>query len=319
MKTIVAAIVLTPALTWAADEYKECFDIKDAKDRVSCYDKALGNPKFDENVPAENQPKPKPDVQFYVNDEGKVDTFAGVKMGSKAATLSADHTDGQSYASAKIGVIAIFRPISDAGWQPFAGAAWVRDAASKNPKDVRDLSLGIVGAIGAQRSVGVIATPRILRRTDIFGHTSSSIVQLHGNILVNDWLTEPEAKGKNLYSLIPQVGLQLENRASSKVDNGGWRGSYVGLLFDAKLNSISPQLGASVQYQFYRDFKVPTGNARRSDGYANFQISYDFTNPDDKSIHFRPSIVLSRQVGVDPISGVNQTNTTKLSLGLKVD
>lgn len=313
MRKLFVGLYFVPLFALGEDVGVKCVSIEDPDQRHKCFDDAYQV----EAKPAKKQPEARKEIEFLLNDEGKVDSFGAIKMGSKAATFSADHTDGQSYASVKMGVVGVFRA-THSGWQPFLGASWIRDAASKSPKDIRDVSVGALNSLWEPDGISwtILAAPRLIRRTDIFGHTSSTIVQLHGNIINPDWIGS-ESDPSKPYSFIPQVGLQLENKASSKVDNGGWRGMYAGLLFGTKLSKDYP-LSASIQYQYYRDVQVPDGNSMRSDGYAKFQLSYEL-GKDDKSAHFHPSIILSREVGIDPLTGVNQTNTTKLSLGIKVD
>ena len=116
---------------------------------------------------------------------------------------------------------------------------------------------------------------------------------------------------------MPLFGFLAENRTGGGSDEGGWRSAYAGLEAAAELNRFVPRLAVSLEYQRFIDTSVPAGNDKRRANHTTVSLTYALTNPDDKSIAFRPYISLSREVGTDVLGGAGSTNKTLLGFGLK--
>jgi hypothetical protein len=200
-----------------------------------------------------------------------------------------------------------------------SSAAWTRDSPPKNPKDIRDFSIGLNGSLWNIKEPRwtIDLTPRLIRRINIVEHSQSNIAQLHGDVIILPIASAVKSLD-NTYQFIPQFGVLNENRINSKNDAGVWRGGYTGFQSTVFLNGIRPRLSLKIQYQYFWDFAAPSGNVRRSDGYGKIALSYDLVDPDDKSLQVYPSISLAREVGINPVSGINQVNTTKLIIGFKI-
>ncbi|PLY57866.1 hypothetical protein HBH1_03896 [Herbaspirillum sp. BH-1] len=323
-RLLLLGILGVPPCAFAEPDIDKCLASSDDKAKQKeCIFREFDYKPQAQKIPAEDKKppaaaEPAPLFSFSLNDDATISNSGDATLGTKAGTITATQTDGAAYGAVKLGAVLMANIEGAETWQPFAAAAWTRDSPAKNPKDVRDFSIGLNGALWnmAGRSWTIDLTPRLIRRIDIVGHSRSNILQLHGDIIST--YAGTVKNGDNSYSLIPQFGVLNENRINEKSDSGVWRGGYVGFLSTALLNGILPRLSFKAQYQYFRDFTAPAGNSRRSDGYGKVSLNYDFVDPDNKALNVYPSVGLAREVGIDPVLGVNQVNTTKLTIGFKI-
>lgn len=312
----VSSVVLSAELTPA----EECLQIGDTERRLQCYDKRLGYQASETDAPSKVQPQPKPAIRFILREKGDLNNFAGADMVDKPGQLNLKSENGTDSSSAKFGVIGAFRPVNDLGWQPFVSAAWNRDTSGTSPKDIRDFSLGITGPLWDPLDPGwtLFPTLRATRRYDQFGSAESNRFGLHVNFVKLSWVNSVPGAQTNSYAFVPHIGM-VDNYPPSNGANGGlWRGAYAGFNLAADLNRIAPRLSANLGYEYFVDAAVPDGRRIRQEPYTTLGFSYALTDPEDKSIVFRPAISLAREIGMDVLGGSASTvNRTTLGITLK--
>ena len=309
-----------------------CFALVERDARLECYDTVLQRPEpanpeppkpaasaVDIRPVVETIPPRKPDVQLVLRQGGDFTNFEGADLVDKPALFNVQRSDGTDSTIAKAALTAVYRPINDLGWQPFGSAIWNRDTSGAKPKDVRSIGLGIVGPLWDAASYGwtLLPTLRLTRRDDRFGDSDSNLLSIQVNVIKLSWVTSIADAAQNSYSFIPQVGFLAENRTGGATDRGSWRSTYGGFEAAAALNRYLPRLGATLTYQRFIDTTTPAGNTKRRANYTAAALTYALTDPDDKSIIFRPFLTLSREVGTDVLGGTGPTNKTIFGLGLK--
>ena len=89
---------------------QNCLDIPDKDKRLDCYDKALNYKP--PPVPPE-VPKPLPWINVIAREKAEFSNFAGADLGSKAAQLGLQRTNGKDSSTVRLGVIASLRPINE--------------------------------------------------------------------------------------------------------------------------------------------------------------------------------------------------------------
>ncbi|ATE70778.1 hypothetical protein CNO08_05010 [Lysobacter capsici] len=256
---------------------------------------------------------------WKVRNDGRYDGYFGEGLGSKNAELAFQRSDGKDYVLANIAVQAIFRAINDSGFQPFASARWKRIDTKDKQSDIRDLSLGMDMPLGDPRKLGLYLTPLYIHRTDIYGDTDSRLFTAHGNIVKASWVKLGGDATRNNFSFIPYFGLIHERRKSEEGKWGEWNSGYIGFEWSAQWNRVTPRLQSTVKYQYFTDFSKPGGAHDRDSDYGVASISYEFTDPEDETITVRPSIFLTREVGLNPVLGADRINETTFGFGLKVN
>ena len=293
-----------------------CLEVHDEAKRLTCLDEVLGYKPPERK--AEDQPKPKPWVAVTVRQSADFTNFAGADLVDKPGQLNLQRSDGEDSSVVKLAAIAVFRPVNDLGWQPFGAVAWNRDTSGSKPKDLRDLSVGIVGPLWDAADSGwtLFPTLRATHRVDRFGTSDANSLGLHVNVVNLSWVTViPDAK-TNTFSFVPQFGYVAEKRNGGGADEGNWRSGYVGFEASVQLNRVLPRLSTSVGFRRFGDQSVPDGSVKRRVNHTIFSLTYALTDPEDTSALLRPSILLSREVGTDVLGG-DATNKTVLGLGIK--
>lgn len=318
-----AAALLAAAFVWTTGraavlpESTPCLQLHDAVKRLACLDDALGYVRPVQT--ADEQPSPKPWVAITVRQSADFTNFAGVDMVDKPGQLSLQRSDGKDSSTVRIAAIAAFRPLNDLGWQPFGAVAWNRDTSGSKPKDLRDLSVGVVGPLWDAASSGwtLFPTLRATHRVDRFGTLDANALSLHVNVVKLSWVSSIPSARTNSFSFVPQFGFLAEKRNGGGADEGNWRSGYVGFEASAMLDRVLPRLSTSLGVQRFGDQSVPDGSVKRRVNHTTLSLTYALTDPEDKSVLLRPFISLSREVGTDVLGGGDPVNKTVLALGIK--
>lgn len=319
MKRLFFFALLVPLAAADVLAQQDCLSIHDRDKRLKCYDQSLRYEAPEK--PAAEQPQPVPGVKITIRDKADFNNFAGAELGSKPGQFNLQHIDGKDSSTVRLGAIAAFRAINDLGWQPFAALAWNRDTAAKTPKDNCDIALGITGPLWDAYDYGwtLFPTLRAIRRVDTAGSGDATIFDANINIVKLSWVNSVPGADRNSYQFVPHVGLLHERRLTTGVTHGNWQSVYGGLTFSSQLNGFVPRLSSVVTYQRFSDQSVPGRNSSRHDEYAGVTFEYALTDPADKSIRFRPSLTLTREVGTDIKSGGAAVNKTTFGIGLRLN
>jgi hypothetical protein len=315
MNYFVSFAILWIVTTSTAHAQQACLSLADNDERLACYDKenhfVMPGPSV--------TPAPLPTIRFQVRNDGRFDNWASADIGSDPAELVVEHRNGESFVQANIALLAAFPDIGDSGWQPFASFTWQRAADADERKDQRDSSLGIVGTLGNpfDGGWGVLLTPRYIHRKDLFGETNADLATVHATFVRQKWASPQAGNNEvNQFTFFPFLGLIYEDRS---VDDGHWASAYGGFEFNGQWNRLTPRLQTTLAYQYFTDSAAPHGSDKRHEDYVLASISYEFTDPDDDTAKVRPSVFLTREVGLNPLRGEDRYNETRFGLGLSVD
>lgn len=312
---IVVGIVVWSSVAIAEDQKgatAECFSIGDDTQRLACYDKKLEREKPD--APGKKIDAI-PSISFRILQKGDYDNFAKADVTAKPATFDLQHKDGQDSTRIQLGVLAVGSAFNDAGWQAFGSLAWNRDTTgdTTKKKDLRDAGVGVTGTLLQSNNLewSLYSTARYRHRQDMYGTKDGNAVGLHGSIVKLGW-----ADGNPLI-FIPYFGLLLDKRNGGSTTDGQWNSAYIGATLTVPLNNWIRGLSISGAFERFHDYSTPNGQSKRSASSASPAVTYEFSNPDDKTVKWRPSVSLSRQTGEDVRAGSGQENKTMFSFGLK--
>lgn len=304
-----SGVAIAGEQTGATDE---CLLIVDDAKRLACYDKALKRVKPEapgtkvDAIPA---------IRYRVLQKGDYDNFAKADVTAKPATLDLQRKGGQDGSRVQLGLVAVGSAFNDAGWQAFGSLAWNRDATGEvaKRKDLRDAGIGVTGTLLQTDDLewSLFSTVRYRHRQDLYGTKDGNAVGLHGNFVKLGWVD-----GKP-FIFVPYAGLLLDKRNGGGATNGQWNSAYAGATLTVPLNNWVRGLSLSGSFERFHDFSTPNGQAKRSASWASPALSYEFTDPEDKTVKWRPSLGLSRQTGEDVRAGGGRENKTVLSFGLK--
>lgn len=316
MKTAIAVgIVFWSSIAVAGDvkdATDECLSIADNEKRLACYDKAMKREKPEAPV---TKIDAVPAIRFRVLQKGDYDNFAKADVAAKPATFDFQRKDGQDGSRVQLGVIAVGSAFNDAGWQPFGSLAWNRDATGDvtKRKDLRDAGIGVTGTLLQSNDLewSLHSTVRYRHRQDLYGTKDGNAIGIHGNVVKLGWA---DAKP---FIFVPYVGILLDKRNGGGTTDGHWNSAYIGTTLTAPLSNWIRGLSISGTFERFHDYSTPNGQLKRSTSSASPSITYEFTDPEDKTVKLRPSISLSRQIGEDVRAGGSQENKTMLSFGLK--
>lgn len=294
----------------------ECFSILDDAKRVACYDQALKRPKPEEaGATVGTTVPPIPAISFRVLQKGDYDNFAKADVTAKPATFDIQHKDGQDSSRIKLGLIAVGAAFNDAGWQAFGSLALDRDATGdiKKRKDLRDIGLGVTGTLLQSNDLewSLFTTVRYRHRQDLYGSLDGDAVGFNANIVKLGWVS-----GKPVI-FVPYAGLLLDRRNGGGTTNRQWNSAYMGATIKIPLGNWITGLSVSGTFEHFQDYSVSNEQIKRSASSGSPEISYEFTDPEDKATKWRPSVSLSRQIGEDVRAGGSRENKTMFSFGLK--
>ncbi len=290
------------------DEIQEkCFPIKDAVTRADCYDQLLKRP------PGPDKKLPIPsDVKIKVLQKATWNNFRNNDLVDKPSTIDFQRKNGVDGTRVQFGTVA-YRPIDDLGqWVGFASAAWNRDATDPSKKkDIRDTGLGFASFLPIlDYEFGVQGVFQFVHRHDINNQLDGNRWNAHFNLEVNNWVQQDP------FIFIPYFAY-LHDKRMIKDFYGNWRSIYYGFSFGVPIHAISKHLTIVAEARRFNDVSVPSAFERRHLNFGSLAIVYEFTDPEDKSISFRPSISISRTTGTDVLSGWDKENKTVASLGVK--
>lgn len=293
----------------AADE---CLSVGDDAKRLACYDKALKREKPE--APG-TKVDAVPRISFRVLQKGDYDNFAKADVTAKPATFDLQRKDGQDGSRVQLGVIAVGSAFNDAGWQAFGSLAWNRDTTGDvtKRKDLRDAGVGVTGTLLQTDDLewSFYSTARYRHRQDLYGTKDGNAVGLHGSVVKLGWVD-----GRPLI-FVPYVGLLLDKTNGGGATDGQWNSAYIGATLAVPLKNWIRGLSISGTFERFHDYSTPNGQSRRSASAASPSITYEFTDPDDKTVKWRPSVSLSRQTGEDVRASGIPENKTVFSFGLK--
>jgi len=311
----VAGLVFWSSVAIAGDQKvatDACLSITDDAKRLACYDNALMREKPE--APG-TKVDAIPTVRFRVLQRGDYDNFAKADVTAKPGTFDFQRKDGQDGSRVQLGVIAVGSALNDAGWQPFGSFAWNRDTTgdATKRKDLRDAGIGVTGTLLQSDDFewSLHSTMRIRHRQDLYGAKDGNAFGIHGNVVKLGWV---DAKP---VIFVPYIGILLDTRNGGGATNGNWNSAYVGTTLTVPLSNWTRGLSISGMFERFHDYSVPNGQLKRSASSVSPSVSYEFTDPENKMVKWRPSISLSRQIGEDVRAGGNQENKTVLSFGLK--
>ncbi|RUR67521.1 hypothetical protein EJP67_10690 [Variovorax guangxiensis] len=321
MKTAAIAIGMLAPLTACAAEgtTDECLKIHDSVRRLDCLDKVLQY-KAPPPPPSPTSRPVLPFVRVHVRESGDFSNYGESTLGDDPALISAQRSGGNNATIAKVAAIASFRPVNDLGWQPFASTAWNRDTSGSTRKDTRSLGIGVMGPLWDPFEQGgwtLLPVLRATRRYDLYGTNDANTVSAHISVISLKWVNCVPSGPNTCFSFIPHFGFISENRTSAGITRGSWRSAYAGFKATAQLNGVLPRLSSTLNYQRFADSTAPFNNVKRHAGYTRLSLDYALTDPADKSIAFRPSIFIRREVGSDILNGGDRVNKTVLGLGIQ--
>lgn len=203
---------------------------------------------------------------------------------------------------AKVAVFAVWPTPRGFLLQPFAGAAWQRDATKTPKKDFRELTAGMLGPIWqtpdgpGNEATTLFTTFQLTHRNDRYGSTSGDQLRAH-----LDWSYGPLSSGKLLggLAILPQVAALARHRSGGGPEDGYWGSLYAGVAMSKPLDLGAHHLKISWLARKLFDVDVPGSNTRRRDKYSNLTLEYFVTDPNDKASKWQTSFFVSRETGVD--------------------
>ncbi len=340
-------LVLALALLSANDvDASQCREISVPLHRLACYEQWDRNRQKNTSVPAvlpEGAPEVEDDeivttpvrdtyVRFVVRNDASPFPNPRAEFGPKGASVVYERDKGEEYVSGNFSVMAIFNrnrssedfdEDSNVEWQPFALGQWKRSENADKKSDVRVAGVGLALVVtpdNYQTGTGFNIWPTIYRRVDIYNDADSEVASVHVDVIRNRWYSRNlDSVTENVYTFKPFFGVMGENRSESGVADGIWTSGYVGLEMTSRLNTITPRLEASVRWQYFSDFRSPDGADERNEDFGSFGLSYQFSDPTDKTIRWRPSISITREIGVNPLVGPDTVAETKVALTIQAD
>lgn len=316
-----------------APKLKDCVaERKDPALRLKCFDDfAERSAKKEEadkaKARAESTAEADKPIRWRLRNSGTITTAYDADLGKKPAQFQIGRADGKDFTAVQAAAVGVFKRINSPGsffntWEGFTALAWDRDTAAKSPHDARTLIGGISGPVftSGPDDLQVLATARVGYAVDVLKDTSESFVNLHGDILLLPLLRRKQTDDNNVILPVPFVGM-LARRVSSNPaspDDGRRTGFYAGIKAETQLYRFLPRLTAAASAQWFRDTRVPSGTAKRTDKFFDAALNYDLVDPKTKK-GWVPSITLTRQVGMDPVGGQGPSHKTVLALSVKYD
>lgn|GEM_PF-5583948 len=263
-------------------------------------------------------------VAFLLRESSSsIASTVGPKIGDGGASLSylRDSLKNTDATVAKMAVFAVWPvPKSWASLQPFAGAAWQRDATKQPKKDTRELTAGMLGPFWATttgpgtEATTLFTTFQATHRNDRYGTTDGD--QLRAQL---DWAYEPVSSGRLLGGLavLPHVAGLVRHRSGGGPEDGVWRSAYAGVAMAKPVDIGQYRFKITWIARKLFDLKVPDGNVKRRDEYSNLSVEYFFTDPGDKNAPWQSSFFISRETGADFLEYGDKVAKTTAGLKLK--
>lgn len=239
-------------------------------------------------------------------------------LGAKGATFSWERSKGEEANVVKAGVFGYFPPVpgTDGRLQAFVGASIVKEGVGTGKKDIRDVTVGMIGPIlqtpkegDMTNSVTLLPTWQYIRRDDKYTAGEGNLFRLHGDLV---WL--PLASGELLgVAVVPQAGYLWHRRTGGGPEDGRYDSAYLGFTATKTIGRLQMTLVGRRLY----DTQAPQGIDKRRDSFAALSFDYYFYNPKDKTVALQPSIFITRTVGDDFLTGVGRENKTTAGLRVK--
>lgn len=319
-----AALLVVPATAVGQVDWRagmmECEKLQAADAVAKCVRDTAAKLREEENkIADQNQPHPTGSFKLAVREtSSSVATSKGQTLGDKGASVSLQRKDGKDASVAKVALFGYGPAYLQGRVQPFVGASWLRDGASANKTDIRDLTVGSVGPLWQTPGAGeidftLLSTFQLTHREDMYGTNDGNLARAHFDLV---WTT---LAGGSLggFSIVPQVAALWHRRSGGAATDGTWRSFYAGFVI-AKPFAVGQQhFKASLLARKLYDTGVPAGNSERRDSYLNLSLDYLFFDPEDKKAALQPSLFVTREVGTDFLSGVAKANKTTAGFRLK--
>lgn len=315
---VLLAVLLTMLSQPAAAQpaKPDCLDVQPEKEQLACFvQEAQEKKRKAAEEAAKNQPQP---VQFtlQVRDTStSVADFRGFELGQKGGSISTERDHGEDTTNAKIAVFGKFPARFGGRIQPFVGASWLRKGAQSTRSDIRDFTIGSVGPLWESSGEGsqlfsLLTTLQLTHREDRFGTSEGNLARAQFDLV---WV--PLASGRLLggVSLVPHIGLLAHRRTGGGIDDGTWASAYAGVALGKSFGRFQTTLLG----RRLHDANTPSGNGKRRDHYASLSFDYYFFDPENKKAPFQPSVFITREVGNDFLTGVDNANKTTGGLRVK--
>lgn len=259
-------------------------------------------------------------VRWVVRDTASsITSFTGSKLGEKGASLSVVRDAGRDATQAKLALFGVFEEQFGGRFQPFVGAAWLRDGATSPKKDIRQLTAGAVGTLfqtdgAGDEAVTIFHALQLSRRYDGYGSTDGTVGRLQ-----LDLSYAPLSSGTLLGGLavLPHVAALWQRRTDGGVERGNWRSMYAGVQLEKPFALGNQRFKVSAVARKLYDTSVPDGNLERRLRYANLSLDYYFYDPDNKSAPLQPSLFITKERGTDFLEYGKSTNKTLGGVRLK--
>lgn len=315
MKTSIAfgisILSIAAYATEQKDKFDECISIENDTKRLACYDLITRA----KSEAISKKVTPIPAISFRVFQKGDYDNFAKADVAAKPATFDLQRKDGQDGSRAQLGVIAVGSAFNDAGWQAFGSLAWNRDTAGDiaKRKDLRDAGVGVTGTLlqSSDLEWSIYTTLRYRHRQDLYGSKDGNAFGIQGNIVKLGWVDSKP------FIFVPYAGILMDKMNGGGTTDGQWNSAYIGAMLTIPLFNWARGLSVSSTFERFHDYSAPNGQLKRSASSSLSSVTYEFTDPEDNTVRWRPSVSLTRQVGEDVRAGGSRENKTMLSFGLK--
>lgn len=310
---------------------ESCIPLKDVVARLACFDEVAAREvqqkeKARDAELQEKREQLEQTVDWRIRDSATVSPAGLADLGTKPALFNLGRSGGSTFSVVRAAAYGVLQPINQPGglfdtWQPFFGAGWTRDTTGKVEKDLRQATIGITGNVvdAGPQDTAVIATMRLGVRDEVKSHTRDAFLNLHADILHLPWLVSDQTEATSNLFVVPFLGLLSESsKTSTPAITSSVRRSaiYGGLKAEYQLFRAVPMLSGTASVQWFRDVHVSSDGDKRKPRFFEIGVTYHLVDPKTKR-GWLPSVTLTRQSGLNPVTGLGPGAKTTLGLGVR--